>query len=260
MIKTLTFGTLCLAFSAFAAQAAAPANDVASDPVYNDGWTTADNGGSGFLAWSTLNQHFIGSSTLNGPGGSSPGIDTGGESFGLFSNSGAQSFAQAVRPFSSSLQIGESFIMSFDNGTVGSNGSVGFALRNAANNSLFQFYFLGGTNSYTIDAGGVTQQTAHGFTAAGMNTIFTLTGANTFSFSIQFNDNTTVEHFTGTLTNPGGAITNVRLFAINPEDMNGSQSDVYYNNLQIVPEPSSFALMAGPAIVGAWFFVRRRRS
>ncbi len=27
-----------------------------------------------------------------------------------------------------------------------------------------------------------------------------------------------------------------------------------------VPEPSSFALLAGPVLLGAWFFVRRRRQ
>lgn len=260
MIKTLTFGTWCLAFTSLAAYAAAPANDNAAQAPYQDGWTVGDNGGSGFAPWSTVNSGLIGSSITNGPGGSSAGIDTVGVSFGLFSNTGNPVFAQAVRPFSSSLAIGETFLMSFDNGTVGADGSVGFALRNASNNSLFQFYILGGQNSYTIDSGSGPQQTAHGFTAGGLNTLFTLTSATTFSFSIQFNDNAAVETFTGTLTNPGGAITNVRLFAVNPNGTANPESNVYYNNLQIVPEPSSFALMAGPAILGAWFFVRRRRS
>ncbi len=46
-----------------------------------------------------------------------------------------------------------------------------------------------------------------------------------------------------------------------------NEGDQYLNNgglnyaatFSVVPEPSSFALLAGPALLGAWFFVRRRR-
>lgn len=31
-------------------------------------------------------------------------------------------------------------------------------------------------------------------------------------------------------------------------------------NITVVPEPSSISLLAGPAMLGAWFFVRRRRA
>ena len=34
----------------------------------------------------------------------------------------------------------------------------------------------------------------------------------------------------------------------------------YQANFTVVPEPSSLSLLAGPAILGAWFFVRRRRA
>ena len=34
----------------------------------------------------------------------------------------------------------------------------------------------------------------------------------------------------------------------------------YQASFTVVPEPSSLALLAGPAILGAWFFVRRRRA
>jgi hypothetical protein len=261
MTTKLTFATLCLAVTAFTAQAAGPAFDAAGDPVYQPsagGWQAGDNGGTGFGAWTFLNQTFIGTSTANGTAPSG-GIDTAGVSFGLFSNSGAPGFAQAFRDFSSGLAVGETFLMDFDNGFVSSGGFVGFALRNANGNSLFQFLFTGGGNSYTIDAG-TTQQTSHGFTADGMRTSFTLTGANTFNFSIQFNDNMTTEMFTGTLASPGGTITNLRLFSSNGNETSGASSDVFYNNMAVIPEPSSLSLLVGPAMLGAWFFARRRRS
>lgn len=34
----------------------------------------------------------------------------------------------------------------------------------------------------------------------------------------------------------------------------------YTATFTIVPEPSSFALLGGPALLGAWMFIRRRRS
>ncbi len=260
MIKTFGLGILTLALTAFAAQAQI-ASDDASQATYQDGWTTSDNGGFGFGAWTVLNQNFIGSSTTNGPSGTSLGIDVAGKSFGLFSNVGAPALAQAARPFATNLSIGQTFFMDFDNGTVGPGGQVGFALRNASNNSLFQFTFSGGDNFYVIDSA-TTQITAHGFTADGMTTSFTLLSATTFQFSIRFNDNSTTETFTGSLAAPGGAITNFRLFATNPNDTNSpaSKTDVFFNNMIVVPEPSSLALLTGPALLGGWFFLRRRRS
>ena len=259
MITKLTFASLLLATTAFVAQAAGPASDNASDPVYQlaaGGWTAGDNGGTGFQPWSFVAQNFIGSSVNNGAAPSG-GIDTNGVSFGLFSNTGAPGFAQAVRPFSSGLAIGETFIMDFDNGFVGASGQVGFALRSGGI-SLFQFTFSGGTNFYLVDAG-TAQQTSHGFTDAGMRATFTLTSANTFNFSIKFNDNQTLETFSGTLAG-SGVIDNLRIFASNPNEGSGASSDVYFNNMAVIPEPSSLSLLAGPAMLGAWFFVRRRRA
>ena len=42
----------------------------------------------------------------------------------------------------------------------------------------------------------------------------------------------------------------------------GSNVSASYLNYRIYPtgSPSSFALIAGPAVLGAWFFVRRRRA
>ena len=47
-----------------------------------------------------------------------------------------------------------------------------------------------------------------------------------------------------------------------------TQGDRFYSNnannytatFTVVPEPSSLSLLAGPAILGAWFFVRRKRA
>src|SRR4051812_16066646 len=123
MIKTVGFAIFTLAITTLGVQAQIAADD-ASQPAYQDGWSAGDNGGFGFGAWTFLNQAFIGSSTSNGPGGTSPGIDTAGESFGLLSNAGTPALAQALRPFNTVIAVGQTFSMDFDNGTVGSNGLV----------------------------------------------------------------------------------------------------------------------------------------
>ncbi len=264
MIKKLALGLLVAGFISGTAHAQTIASDNASDPVYQSGaggWTAGDNGGTGFGAWTTVTNGFIGSSTTNGPGGVSGGINTGGQSFGLFSNIGAPTLGEAIRPFGSGLTVGDTFSLQMDNGTVGSGGSVGFGLR-SGNTNRFEFYFAGGGTSYTVDGGAMSVfQTAQGFTPNGMTASLTLTSPDTFSFSVAFNGGST-ETFTGTLDGTAGStIDNFRLFTFNTNDNNPSgETNAFFNSPTVVPEPSSLSLLAGPAILGAWFFVRRRRA
>lgn len=66
------------------------------------------------------------------------------------------------------------------------------------------------------------------------------------------NGNYTLEvFFAGTTNGQGGAASNIFL-------NNGAAN--YKATFSIVPEPSSFTLLAGPALLGAWFFIRRRRA
>ena len=64
---------------------------------------------------------------------------------------------------------------------------------------------------------------------------------------------------------PGDYTLNIRITA--PTGNNGDFSGgaildtgAFAANFTVVPEPSSLSLLAGPAILGAWFFVRRRRA
>ena len=38
------------------------------------------------------------------------------------------------------------------------------------------------------------------------------------------------------------------------------EDNLFFNNIQIVPEPSAFALIAGPGLLGALLYARRRRE
>src|SRR5215469_8312015 len=90
---------------------AATAQFVAQDSAqnYSGNWPSpGPNNGFGFGAWSfnntTPNGGFSGQFL-----GSSGGIDTGGNSFGFYANGGASAQSSALRPFSQSLTLGQSF-------------------------------------------------------------------------------------------------------------------------------------------------------
>ena len=64
---------------------------------------------------------------------------------------------------------------------------------------------------------------------------------------------------------PGDYTLNIRITAptgFNSDFSGGAILDTgtFSTNFTVVPEPSTLSLLAGPAILGAWFFVRRRRA
>lgn len=250
------------------ANAAMIASDNASDPAYsaaNGYWTTGDNGGTGFGAW-TIDDgnggHFTGSSNGNDAFGGVGNINTGspGLSFGLY-NAGNSS-ASASRSFTGgALSIGQSFKISTDNGGIDTDRTVGFALTDASGNRRFEFSFLGGGSKYQVK-GSSTQLTSTGYSTRGEQTTFTLTGADTYAFEVVFNNlqnvgGTTTETFTGTLGGtPGNGLTGFSAFNGNANA--GGNNDFFFNSLEVtaVPEPTSLAALA---VGGLTLLGRRRR-
>src|SRR5689334_17143483 len=126
MIKKLVVGTFAIALTTWSLQAGAntrfgpesgdrpgqlkdrntinaldstPASDNASNAAYSDGWTTGDNGGTGFGAWTLTDGdggHYVGATGL------------GNNTFGLF-NTFQTTTTDAVRPFTGSLGAGQTF-------------------------------------------------------------------------------------------------------------------------------------------------------
>ncbi len=94
-----------------------------------------------------------------------------------------------------------------------------------------------------------------------MSTSLTITSATTFSFTINFNGGGS-ETFTDTFEGGSGtSIATLRFFNFNPNQPGGNNDGTaYFNSPTVVPEPSSFALGAGPALLGAWILFRRRRT
>jgi hypothetical protein len=271
------------------AWAAAPASDSASSPAYDsvaaggNGWVTGDNGGTGFGAWdlgaSIANSNndglFIGSSANNGnvPSGN---IDTAGRAWGLFasgSNGVANAFAVGYRPFTGGvLSVGQTVTLKMDNGFIDSAGSgmVGFVLMNSDpvsgnalfsvlpnSNTRFEFLFVGGTNVYQIargdGAGSYTMlDTGIGFTDGGLSIVFTLTGTNSYSLSINGG-----APLTGTLGGTSGESLN-GIAVFNYIAGHDSTHDAFFNSLAVLqPTPQSPANLAldtaaDSAYAGGW--------
>jgi hypothetical protein len=203
--KTL-LGLTALAATLFALDGASAqttnAFDQASDPAYtglgapNGLGTGGQNGGYGFGAWTF---------TLTGTGGSFiQNNGPSGSSFDLW-NTSANSGTVAVRPFSTPLSPGESFLVSLrlnslDNG----NNTNRFALEDASGNILFSYWHVGSEPN-----GAVNGWYSDGVTAVGVATNFqyafqqfvtykfTLNSATNYTFT----DLATGASFTGTIAN-----------------------------------------------------------
>jgi hypothetical protein len=251
------FALLCASILPLSVSADLVASDNASSAAYNDGWQVGDNGGSGFNAWTTINNQsgsgFGGGflSTNNG----NVNIGTGGNNaaWGVFGNSGG--VGQAIRPFPMPLVVGQTFNIDMDNQSVDTGGTVGFGLRNTNGNNLFEFFFVGGSSNYTVNALNVTG-TAPTFTQGGLRLALSLTSTNAFSLTIdRLSNGLGVDHnLTGNLfANANQQISTLRLF-----NANGG-ADVFFNSISAVPEVSPMlAVPAALAVAGAFSYGWRR--
>jgi hypothetical protein len=125
------------------------------------------------------------------------------------------------------------------------NGNKGFSL------------FDGGTQTFNLNVGGDDYQIngARIGAAYSSTAIFSLSHTQTSltagTYSVLYNSNTYIGGFTGVAS--GFKLYN------SGADNGDPANNLYFNNLSIVPEPSSLTLLAGPALLGACFFARRRR-
>jgi hypothetical protein len=244
-IKLLTIAAVTAGCLIARAQAANLASDNATDPAYSGGWTNGSNGGYGFTPWnvnnvypSTVAGFFIGSSTDNGypP---SLGIDIDGKSFGLYAS---QQFiypdtydgvALATRSFTGGgLSVGQTFQFDMDNGLVTAaplSGAVGYELGDGL--VRFQFFYEAPSTSYGWNTP---------ITYNGLHMMFTLTGVDTYTFTV-----TPIggipRTFNGTLGgNRGEAITTFTL--LNESAGPGPDYDLFFNSFEVVPGPPPFEI------------------
>lgn len=226
--STSTYGTLV-------------ANDDASESAYDDGWATGDDGGSGFGDW-TLQKD--GSDSQSGFFVGASDINTADRSWGMYAND--SKIANAYRPFDAALSVGQTFSLRMDNGAVQDGGSVGFGFQNASGENVWEFFLNGSNTTYSVNQSGGFSGTGVNETTGGLDIVFKLTSSTAYSVEITPIGSTTTTK-TGNLLSPTGGttITQLRLFNFNAGS--GGGSDLFFNNLSAVPEPSA---MLGVGMVG----------
>jgi hypothetical protein len=260
MIKKLALSLTSVAIVA-TLSATTPGTDNAADAAYATAWTNGTDGGTAatFNPWDLTNNndganmgadhagYFIGDSTAG-----SGDINTSGKSFAIFANP-STAFADADRTFDTALDIGQTF--SLDLAVNFLNGNKGFNLYSGGTPTMGTqiFNFNAGGNLYSINGNdtGLTFDAASVFHLA-----FNQTSAGGGSYSVSRGSSS----FTGTYT---GDPTAFRLYNSGTDNGNNA-NNLYFNNLSVstvaVPEPSTLSLLAGPALLGGWMFLRRRRA
>ncbi len=228
--------------------------DSASNVAYSSGWTTGSNGGSGFGTWTiTANSGtsgFAGSLIGDPTSAGITGMST--TSFVLYANpSGSEAFANADRSFANPLGVGESFSFQwgihFDSGASGnkgfnlySGGTGGAQLININN---------GGNSDITINGTNV----GFGYGKNAMTWTFKLTSAT--NLQVDATDRDGNGAYSGNFAISGTSAPDAfRFYASNMQS--GDAAQPYFNNLSIVPEPSSLSLLALSGLA----LLRRRRA
>ena len=208
-----------------------------------------ENGGSGFGAWSVVNNS--GSNFISGDNWSSttPWFD-------IYNPGGNQT--TATRSLDSVLSSGEtlSFDLVLNNAQTGA--SVGFFLADSGGTGLLTYYQDGNsaTEGFIADASGTTSGIGVPYNYQSVDLMaITLTSTTTYNFYV----NNTLAH-SGTISDATGGIARLNFF----DNNGGSNSDVQFTNLSIVsaavPIPASFGLVLAGGIGLAVMAIRRRSA
>lgn len=266
-LNLLIFSSFCFVFPI--TYAATVGTDNASATPYAT-WDNLDDGfitgAPAFGAWTLTGAasgggtagRFIGDSTTLAPTNTGGNINSAGPSaFGLFAHRnntvGATALSQAFRNFDSNLSVGQVFSISL--AVNFRNGDKGIDLRDSTDTTLFNLNI--GSNGYNVNNTTFGNGPV-GAAAYDSNTVFnislTQTSLSGGSWSIVRSGGIS-ESDSGNFT---GVVNRLRVY--NASTDNGSnENNLFVNNLSIVPEPSTFGLLA-LSTLGAMALLRRRRS
>lgn len=214
--------------------------DNAGNGVYGDGWIDSDNGGSGFGNWqlysSTTNSGQAGRFIANGNE-----VNITKPAWGLYANSG--NLSEAKRQLTSPMTTSQVFFVSFDNGFINTNSGAGVAMQNAQGQTLWEFFFNGGDTFYSM-SGGTTDV---GFTSAGIEIAFWLTGPTNFGTRISPNGSSSRTYFGNLNSNTNSAVTLFR--AWNNNAGSDSVRDVFFNSIMIVSSNMAGGMSTNDTVV-----------
>lgn len=250
---------LATLFAAALAAASTSYALVASDNGgnYAGGWTNGANGGTGFGAWSIVADQgsgFAGNFIGNPADAGISGMAT--DSFGLYANpSGSGATVDAGRSFASALSVGDTFSFQWGlNWDSDGDGNKGFNLYSGG---------LGGTQIININMGG------SGVITINSNPMFSEYGANAFTLNFTIVNSTTLavygigrdgsESYSNNFDITGLTVDSFKFYASGLSGDNANNRQPYFNELEVVPEPSTYVLLALSAAGFGGYVIRRRR-
>ncbi|MFM8808528.1 MAG: PEP-CTERM sorting domain-containing protein [Chthoniobacterales bacterium] len=250
LLSTITAAALAVGTNAFA-------QVIASDNGgnYGGGWSSGTNGGFGFTAWNIsatpgtgFAGAFIGDPSFAGVTGMST------TSFGMYANPGGSGATVTVsRGLSNALSVGDTFSFQWGINWDSDVGNKGFNIFSGC---------TGGTQLVNVNQAGfpgdITMNgtnTSIAFGTGPMTWSFTLQSATSLLVTSSARDGTTTPVYSTNLT-ISAAPDAVSFYATAMGA--GDQRQSYFNNLSVVPEPSTYALLALSAAGLAGYAARRR--
>ena len=241
MKKTLFAAVASIALSS-GAFAATNASDNASSYTTAT-WTNGANLGTGFGAWtlstttpgSGFAGRYIGNTALGDP------------AFGLFAGNDGGAISIADRPFTGgALTAGQIFSVKLAN-TAANFGEVGFQFLDGS--TVRWTLKLAGTGAWQLNDGGGDFGAGQAFVAnTALDFSFTYNGGNSYTYS--FGSGAGTNFTAANITN----LTGVRFY--NRDQ--GADQNFAFNDLSVVPEPSTYALLALSAVAMGGYLMRRR--
>ena len=225
----LSSASICLAFNA---------SDNASN--YGGGWTNLSNNGTGFNAWGFTTD----AGDIVGIADSTVGagdINTGINSFRIASDNGNS--LDVFRSFGDGTSLGTGYVLSFDLSVNYRNGNKGFDLRNGGTGE-FNFriandeYIFGSTNLSTDENWNYVSDGVYGLE---------------FEFVTELLMNAKITRTSGEDTTRSYEIPNIALsdaidnfkFYVSGTDDDSPNNSLYFNNLEVIPEPRAYGLILG---------------
>lgn len=207
------------------------------------------NQGTGFNAWS--------GSATGGGGNYIGGSGLSASSFAIYSGGGVGNSYQATRPFSTAMNVGDNFTVQLGYTGVVNGGEIGMNLFSGGSFRL-GFKFIGGQSSWVLNDGGSDFSTGipwgGGNPGTTLNYSFTRGTGNGYSINLSqgaqtYNGNNYVSA-SGIMS-----IDSVQFYS----SAQGGGENLGFNNLQVIPEPSTYTLLGLSAAAFVARVLRRRR-